>query len=288
MLGKTRPAEYEQRYDDSAGPPRGVLQRPAPAGKFKHYRLAVPPDLAPWVAHCWMASWDIPGGGHHIAETLPHPSFHLVFEGGAWTLSGVHTGKFTRRLEGRSFALGIKFMPAGIHPFLKRPAASLANKTVPASEVFGPAIEKLLRNASREDETNEIDKMVEETCAFLRGLHPEPDTVIAQVNTIVESILHNPDLATVDQLAASTGIGKRSLQRLFHKYVGATPKWVIRRYRLHELVERCNSGENLDYAQIALDLGYYDQAHLINDFHSIVGYTPTQYRQIAGRAKAKP
>jgi AraC-like DNA-binding protein len=292
MLGKTRrenqthpdQAELEQRYDERTGPPRGVLQRPAAAGKFKHFRMDAPAELAPWVAHCWMASWDIGPPGHHIAETLPHPSFHLVFEDRGWTLSGVPSGKFTRRLEGRSFAFGVKFTPGGIHPFLKKPAAFFANKTVPAEEIFGVKIKLLLRNTARPDEMEEA--MVKEACGFLLAEKPESDPVIAQVSAIVESILRQPELKTVDQLSASTGLGKRALQRLFHEYVGATPKWVIRRYRLHELVERCHSGEGLDFAQLALDLGYFDQAHLINDFRSIIGYTPTQYRKIAGSAKA--
>jgi AraC-like DNA-binding protein len=75
-----------------------------------------------------------------------------------------------------------------------------------------------------------------------------------------------------------TGVGKRSLERLFSDYVGASPKWVIRRYRLHELVEKFDSRTPANWAQLALDLGYFDQAHLINDFKSIVGYTPTQYQ----------
>jgi transcriptional regulator GlxA family with amidase domain len=130
--------------------------------------------------------------------------------------------------------------------------------------------------------------MVQESCEFLLAQKPEPDPVIAQVNEIVENILRQPELTTVDKLADATGLSKRALQRLFHEYVGATPKWVIRRYRLHELVERCHSGQHLDFAQVAVDLGYFDQAHLINDFRSIVGYTPAQYQQAAARAKVKP
>jgi AraC-like DNA-binding protein len=45
----------------------------------------------------------------------------------------------------------------------------------------------------------------------------------------------------------------------------------VRRYRLHENVERFGSGERLGCARVALELGYFDQSHLINDFKSIVG-----------------
>lgn len=84
----------------------------------------------------------------------------------------------------------------------------------------------------------------------------------------------------MDELVARTGIGKRSLQRLFNEYVEVSPKWVICRYGLHELVERSNSGEELDWSQLAVELGYFDQAHLINDFRSITGYSPTEYQEL--------
>ena len=77
----------------------------------------------------------------------------------------------------------------------------------------------------------------------------------------------------------------RSVQRLFREYVGVPPKWVIRRYRLHELVERLHSGQAFEGAQLALDLGYADQAHLIHDFRHLVGYTPTGYRKLSMKAR---
>jgi AraC-like DNA-binding protein len=75
------------------------------------------------------------------------------------------------------------------------------------------------------------------------------------------------------------------LQRLFKEYVGVPPKWVIRRYRLHELVERLHSGQAFEGTQLALDLGYADQAHLIHDFGHVVGYTPTGYRKLAANTE---
>ena len=71
--------------------------------------------------------------------------------------------------------------------------------------------------------------------------------------------------------------GKRSLQRLFNEYVAASPQWVIRRYRLHEAIERLHAGV-VDVAALAAELGYFDQAHLVQDFKSIVGGTPGHYQ----------
>jgi AraC-like DNA-binding protein len=227
-----------------------------------------------------MVSWDLRGEKPHVQETLPHPNIHVVFEKDNSMVGGVTTGKFTRVLEGQSHVFGIKFRPGGFHPFLKSPVSALTNRTIAVNRIFGKnvdALEAVLVSPCDEDE------MVEAASAFFRLRAPEPDETVALAGQLVNRILGEPDIKTVDDLVGRTGIGKRSLQRIFHEYVGINPKWVIRRYRLHELVERLNSGEQLDWSQLALELGYFDQAHLINDFRSIVGYSPTQYQELAGR-----
>jgi AraC-like DNA-binding protein len=115
---------------------------------------------------------------------------------------------------------------------------------------------------------------------------PAPDSNVALATRLVEQILHvdSGEIRSVQELSRRSGMSQRSLQRLFQEYVGASPKWVIRRYRLHELVERLKAGDVVDGAQAALDLGYFDQAHLINDFRSIVGYSPARYGNLLRQA----
>jgi AraC-like DNA-binding protein len=69
----------------------------------------------------------------------------------------------------------------------------------------------------------------------------------------------------------------RGVQRLFAEYVGIGPKWVIRRYRLHEVTERMAAGGEIDWAALAADLGYADQGHFIRDFKNMFGEPPTWY-----------
>jgi AraC-like DNA-binding protein len=112
---------------------------------------------------------------------------------------------------------------------------------------------------------------------FMRRRLPEHDPDAELAGGLVEQIREDSGIKTVADLQERTGRSKRSLQRVFREYVGANPKWVIQRFRLHELVERLNSGNRPDWCQVALELGYFDQAHLINTFKSIVGYPPAQY-----------
>jgi AraC-like DNA-binding protein len=69
------------------------------------------------------------------------------------------------------------------------------------------------------------------------------------------------------------------LQRLFADYVGIGPKWVIRRFRLHEVTERLAAGADIDWAALAAELGYADQAHFVRDFRAMFGEPPTWYAE---------
>jgi AraC-like DNA-binding protein len=97
------------------------------------------------------------------------------------------------------------------------------------------------------------------------------------MNGIVAAIADDISLTSVDQLVELAGMDKRTLQRLFQKYVGISPKWIIKRYRLHEAIARVQEGAVANWSALALDLGYFDQAHFIRDFRALVGQTPAGY-----------
>ena len=85
--------------------------------------------------------------------------------------------------------------------------------------------------------------------------------------------------AVVEELAEASGLSVPQLQRLFHQYVGVTPKWVIKRFRLQEAAERIEQDASVPLAELAAELGYFDQAHFIRDFKSVLGQSPATYRK---------
>ncbi len=95
--------------------------------------------------------------------------------------------------------------------------------------------------------------------------------------SIVDLARSEPTIARVSDLAARAGVKPRGLERLFRTYVGVPPKWVIRRFRVHEAAERIKSGAPSDWSALACELGYFDQAHFIRDFKAQVGRTPADY-----------
>jgi AraC-like DNA-binding protein len=112
---------------------------------------------------------------------------------------------------------------------------------------------------------------------FLRARLPDADPRIPQINAIVDAVAADRRILKVEDVADRFGLHPRTLQRLFNQYVGVSPKWVIQRYRLHEAAEQVADGAAANWAKLAQDLGYFDQAHFIRDFKAMIGSTPAEY-----------
>ncbi len=261
---------------DRVGPARGVLRNALhdvlPNGDFAHSRHAAPALLASVVQHYWFVRWNV-GDQPQTVETLPHPNVHMVIESHQSRIGGIASGRFTRTLEGQDAVFGVKFRAGAFRPFLGRSVSSIADKTLPIASVFSGADEMEQAVRARPDPEDKIAVMN----AFLAARLPPADTNVDRVARIVDSIVHDRTITRVEDLAERETMGVRALQRLFGDYVGASPKWVINRYRMHEAVELIAAGTPPDWSALALDLGYFDQAHFIRDFKSLVGQSPAEY-----------
>jgi AraC-like DNA-binding protein len=278
--GEARPALNKRdmiRPKDE--PPRGILNVPAAQAVSGHARYHPSDDLAPFVEHYWTVAWDL--RETQTAETLPHPSVHIVLEAGKGEVHGVSSRRFSRVLEGKGRVFGIKFRPGGFRPFVTRPVADFTDRGFPLQEIFGAAAARLAQRALAPAEHAETVAILE---TFLRQCNPQTDPSVALAARIAERIAADRTINRVEQIVAEFSIGLRTLQRLFGEYVGVSPKWVIQRYRLHEAAARLAAGGEMDWADIALELGYADQAHFIRDFRKLVGRSPADYVKALGKA----
>jgi AraC-like DNA-binding protein len=254
---------------------RGVLRPDLAAAGFSLARSAPSGPLAPFVEYYWVVRWDRRGQPAHEQTILPHPNVHLVFEASGAGIYGVDRRLFTRVLTGLGKALGVRFRAGCFRPFWGAPVSQLSDRVVPATRVFGPLAEKTRVAIMSAD--SDADMVGGAESLLFSGL-PEPDPVALQVASLVGLIGSDASLRRVDQLASVSGLSVRALQRLFADYVGVSPKWVMRRARLHEAALRADGGEPVDWAALALDLGYADQAHLTRDFTATIGVSPSRYR----------
>src|SRR5262245_62077866 len=181
--------------------------------------------------------------------------------------------KFSRVLEGRGRVVGTKFHPGAFRPLVRHPVSALTDRRVPIREVFGPDAGALEKAALRHDEDLPGIAAIE---SFLRRRRPVASEEMLLAGRVAARIAGDRSLTRVDQLATAFHTTVRQLQRLFSEYVGVSPKWVIQRYRLLEAVERV-AASPVDWADLALELGYADQAHFIRDFKRLVGRSPADY-----------
>lgn len=264
----------------SLSKPRGVLRPSLSQGKFEHHRQPPSPALAEWVEHYWHVRWDLRGLPAQQQATLPHPNVHLVVEQGQARIYGVHNGRFVRRLQGLDHAFGVKFKAGGFYPFYRQPVAGLLNRSVDVTTCFGrPSAHGAANMAAQMVVTSQFEVMCTAAEALLLGQLPAPDAQVARVSTLLARIAQETDIVSVDDVQALSGLNTRGLQRLFHKYVGVGPKWVIQRYRLHEAIAQVQAGKTLSWTALALELGYFDQAHFVRDFRQLVGMSPGEYEK---------
>jgi AraC-like DNA-binding protein len=258
---------------------RGILNPEEGRRHFRLARHAPSPDLDPWVERHWMVEWDLEEP--FTQELLNHPTINLAVEGSSAGVFGIRTERDRKTIAGAGRVVGVKFRPGAFQPFFGRSVHQLTNRVVPLAAVFGPAGDELARavRAEADDPSGVME-------AFLRARLPAHDPQLDVLAAIVATMLEDPSVVRVDELAARHAMSPRTLQRLFRRYVGVSPKWVLQRYRLHEAAERIADGYDGDWAALALDLGYFDQAHFGKDFKALVGCSPAEYAAACASVRA--
>lgn len=244
------------------------------ARRCRRSHLAPSPDLEPFIAVAWMLEWDLEGAAPHTQRVVSNPCVQIVVDEAGARLMGVVTGPFAVTLSGRGFVFGLRFRAGGFRPFWPGPVAELTDRTLPLREAMPEVdVEHLRQRAACADGEGILNCLE----AALRSRGGGDDARAGQVRAIAERIADDGSLLTVEQVAAEFGLRVRTLQRLFRNYVGVSPKWLIRRYRMQEAAARAEAGEAPSWSELAYRLGYFDQAHLVNDFTRMIGVPPEEY-----------
>ncbi|MET9239879.1 helix-turn-helix domain-containing protein [Nonomuraea sp. NPDC003709] len=255
---------------------RGWVDPYAGLDAFDFFRQAPSAEIATFVEHFWVVTWtDL--AEPYEQRIVSHPTVNMTITTDFHQFAGVIKGGFSYTMRGGGRVLGTRFRPGGFRPFLGGPVSQLTDRFVEIGEMYGSAGASLVEQVLAESDARAAIGLVER---FLLSLGPERDPLAEEVAALVEMAENEVSLTRVDELAARSGRSVRSLQRLFRDYVGIGPKWVIRRFRLHEAAERVYEG--LDLATLAVELGYTDQAHLTRDFTAAVGMPPAAYARLRG------
>lgn len=251
---------------------KGILNPAISAQKFNLRHHLPSEKLADFVEHYWLIDWDLRGQAPFISEVLPHPSVHLVLERGRSGVFGVVRGKYSHFLKDTGKVFGVKFRIGAFYPIAGFPISRLTDSSMSIASIFDVDGEELTKDVLS---LGSDEAMIERLETFLHPYLPEKDNIVEELNRISATVETNPEIRKVEDLMAILPYSKRHLQRIFQQYVGVSPKWLIQRYRLHEAADLV--AKSADWARLAVDLGYFDQAHFIKDFKAMIGQTPMEY-----------
>lgn len=248
-------------------------------------RLPCDPHLAPWVENYWHLTWALPDGASYASQTLPHPACTLSVELGhpragvgadRIVVTGVLTERFDVELREEGWVLGVKFRPGGLAALTGLDAGSVTDRIVPARDLVPAPVVRALATLAVETST---DDAVRAADAALLPLVPDgTDADYELLLTVVADMLADRTLLRVADVVERHGLARRRTERLFARYVGVAPKWLLARYRMHDVVAALDDGYAGSLADLAASYGWYDQAHFTRDFVALVGLTPSAYR----------
>jgi AraC-like DNA-binding protein len=212
------------------------------------------------------------GPGCHIVA--------IVSFGETWTIDGEQLESFVgglrarqvaTRHEGRSHGIHIDLVPPAAHGIFGVPLRELANAQVPLDELLTEPFltERLAEAPSWERRFRLLDEV------FGSRLGPPAPEVEWAWRTIVGT----GGSVRISHVAERLGWSRKRLAARFAEHVGVPPKTLARIARFDRARELAEAGGPPDWAGIAVESGFYDQSHLINEFRAFSGRTPETFFQ---------
>jgi AraC-like DNA-binding protein len=258
---------------------------------MERLRLAPGPPLSRFVELLWYYRNDpqphakerlMPDGCVSIVINLAEDQTRLydpddtrkMFTLGGCTLSGPQTKSFAIDTDEQNHVVGISFRPAGAVPFLKLPSTELCDQHLELGDLWG-SFARQLRDRVLEAPTP-VTKLRALELALLQRAGGMFDDHPA-VEYAVKTFLRAPQTANITRIVTETGFSSRRFIELFKHHVGLPPKLFCRVRRFQSVLRRITSGRPVRWTDVALDCGYFDQAHFIHDFRGFSGINPSKY-----------
>lgn len=189
-------------------------------------------------------------------------------------ICGPHSEFFNIDTSTETTVIGIHFKPGGIYPFLRMPVNELHNIRVSLDTLWGTRAhelrEKLLLSETVEDKFRTLEESLLRLASRPLVRHP---VVSFALNEFQKSPYKGPLSDVVEQI----GLSQRRFIEIFKEEVGLTPKLFCRLRRFQEVLNRLEHAKSVNWLDVAVACGYYDQMHFIKEFQAFTSLNPTDY-----------
>jgi AraC-like DNA-binding protein len=236
------------------------------------------------VSSIWLYEGEAPG--HARDRRLPTGGVDLVVSlapaapGPGVVVSGPFTHAFVLDTADQRDTLGVAFKVGGAAALLGLPLDELFNLHVPLAELWRSSAselrERVVAAPTPEAKLETAERMLSARLARVsRPPHPAAGRAATRIDAA-------PEHCRIAELSETLGLSTRRFEQVFRADIGMTPKAYQRLQRFRRALVRIEDATDVGWAGFARDRGYYDQAHLINEFRAHSGLTPPEY--VASRA----
>lgn len=237
------------------------------------YREIVPhPALRPFVDRLWISTGVRPGTQRILPDGCIDVLVHLA-DGGRAVIVGTMTQPFLTAGGAPRPIAAVRFRPGGAAPFLRLSAHEVTDLHVDAADLGQTWLCE-----PRETTVNAAVARLEQSLLARLSTVRSPEPLIAHA----VGLLFGSDAPPVEALARRLGWTRQHLARAFRAHVGIGPKLLARVARVQRAIAAVQRGPGAALAETALDLGYFDEAHMALDFRELVGLTPGAVRAERG------
>lgn len=260
-----------------------------PLGRWNLVEAQPAPDLAD-VVECYWEGWgEIPPlvekimPQTHVELMFNLRGRHRVLEMDGRELATRHDSGWLSGLQRRYLLIetrdGSHFVSARLKPWgawrlLREPMRSVSYQVPLVDELWGDGIHLLTERLANAANLFARFDLLERDLRARLDPRARPDGGIVEAARRLRRSLGR---ARIGALCRDLGTSRATLSRKFGEQVGVTPKTYARVVRISALMARMTRGKQDDWAMVAEDFGYHDQAHLIHDFREFCGSTPSEY-----------
>jgi AraC-like DNA-binding protein len=245
--------------------------------------IAVPASHQAWVSNALAYDEQLDPAHEVVERVLPDGAARLIYlEGGhdgggspTLVLAGPTLAPVLVKLQGRARGVSITLMPGAAMALFGVPARQLVDRAMPLRDLWpreAPRLEdRLAVQPGLGLAAHELFAVIARRAA---GRADEAARVAAGAVRIMQA---RAGMESPRAVAQALGLGERRLQQVFHDHVGLTPKAFARLARMQGLLRALRHDAAPAWAELAPDLGFYDQAHLANEFRTISGLCPREF-----------